>query len=215
MDAKEILSGIKRKERRYIAKAIRSLEARDSNSVEILGELFKVERHSRRIGIIGPGGSGKSTLINTLAQRFDSQGYKVAVLAVDPSSKITGGSFLGDRVRMKELTDSKIFMHSIPSGEGTSALSFALRDDMRLLEYAGFNLVIVESVGAGQTDTDISGIVDVVAVVFSPNTGDGIQVIKAGLTEIGDLYIANKSDLKGASQLYDSLKYHLGSSGKG
>jgi len=137
-------------------------------------------------------------------------GYNPAVLAIDPTSHLTGGAILGDRVRMTESTDSGTYIRSIASRGATGAISNSIRNSIRILEYAGFNPIIIESVGAGQTEIEISKIVDITVVVFNPHTGDSIQTIKAGITEIGDIYIINKSDLAAASQLFDAVQDFIG-----
>ena len=133
-------------------------------------------------------------------------------MAIDPTSHVTGGAILGDRVRMSESTDSGTYIRSIASRGATGAVSRSLRNSIRVLEYAGFNPIIIESVGAGQTEVEISNIADITVVVFNPNTGDSIQTIKAGLTEIGDIYVVNKSDLAGTNQLFDAVRDYIGDS---
>ena len=135
-------------------------------------------------------------------------------MAIDPTSHVSGGAILGDRVRMSESTDSGTYIRSIASRGATGAVSASLRNSIRVLEYAGFNPIIIESVGAGQTEIDIVKIVDITVVVFNPNTGDSIQTIKAGLTEIGDIYVVNKSDLSGAGQLFQAIQNYIGDSQK-
>ena len=135
---------------------------------------------------------------------------KPAVLAIDPTSHISGGAILGDRVRMTESTDSGTYIRSIASRGATGAVSRSIRNSIRVLEYAGFDPIIIESVGAGQTEIEISNIADITIVMFNPHTGDSIQTIKAGITEIGDIYIVNKSDLDGASQLFQSVQDFIG-----
>jgi len=137
-------------------------------------------------------------------------GMKPAVLAIDPTSHISGGAILGDRVRMTESTDSGTYIRSIASRGATGAISRSIRNSIRVLEYAGFDPIIIESVGAGQTEIEISNIADITVVVFNPYTGDSIQTIKAGITEIGDIYIVHKSDLEGASQLFQSVQDFIG-----
>jgi LAO/AO transport system kinase len=125
---------------------------------------------------------------------------------VDPTSPITGGAILGDRVRMQNaVDDDKVFMRSIASRGAVGGISKSLRNVIRILDAAGYDLILVESVGAGQLEVEISKVVNLTAVVFTPNTGDNIQAIKAGLTEIGDLYIVNKGDLEGATTLFNSI----------
>ena len=136
---------------------------------------------------------------------------KPAILAIDPTSHISGGAILGDRVRMTESTDSGTYIRSIASRGATGAISRSIRNSIRVLEYAGFNPIIIESVGAGQTEVEISNIADIIIVVFNPHTGDSIQTIKAGITEIGDMYIVNKSDLDGAGQLFQAVQDFIGS----
>ena len=137
-------------------------------------------------------------------------GLKPAVLAIDPTSHISGGAILGDRVRMTESTDSGTYIRSIASRGATGAISRSIRNSIRVLEYAGFDPIIIESVGAGQTEIDISNVADITVVVFNPHTGDSIQTIKAGITEIGDIYLVHKSDLEGASQLFQSVQDFIG-----
>ena len=173
---------------------------------------FKDSGNSSIIGITGPAGSGKSSLINKTAISLKKLGTKPAVLAIDPTSHVTGGAILGDRVRMSESTDSGTYIRSIASRGATGAVSRSLRNSIRVLEYAGFNPIIIESVGAGQTEVEISTIADITVVVFNPNTGDSIQTIKAGLTEIGDIYVVNKSDLAGTNQLFDAVRDYIGDS---
>ena len=128
----------------------------------------------------------------------------------DPTSHVTGGAILGDRVRMSESTDTGTYIRSIASRGATGAIAHSVRNSLRVLEYAGFNPIIIESVGAGQTEVDISKIADITVVTFNPHTGDSIQTIKAGITEIGDLYLVNKSDLDGATQLFQALQDFIG-----
>ncbi len=210
----DLVKDLKQGNRRAIARAISMIENDEKNARDLIKKIFKSSGKSFTIGITGPAGAGKSTLINKTSMQLNKLGYKTAVLAIDPTSHITGGAILGDRVRMTESTDSGTYIRSMASRGATGAVSMALRNSVRILEYAGFDTIIIESVGAGQTEVDIAEIVDLTVVVFNPNTGDNIQTIKAGLTEIGDIYLINKSDLPGANQLFDSVRDFIGMSEK-
>ncbi|MBA0907993.1 MAG: methylmalonyl Co-A mutase-associated GTPase MeaB [Nitrosarchaeum sp.] len=208
------ISDLKKGKRGAIAKAISIVENDPIEARKLIKKIFKETGHASVIGITGPAGAGKSSLINKTSMILKKLHTKPAILAIDPTSHVTGGAILGDRVRMSESTDSGTFIRSIASRGSTGAISKSLRNSIRILEYAGFNPIIIESVGAGQTEVEISNIVDITVVVFNPNTGDSIQTIKAGLTEIGDIYIVNKSDLDGANQLFDAIREYIGSSEK-
>jgi len=205
-----LLVDLKKGKRGAIAKAISVVENDPKEARKLLKKIFKDSGNSIVIGITGPAGSGKSSLINKTVMAMKKLGTKPAVLAIDPTSHITGGAILGDRVRMTESTDSGTYIRSIASRGASGAISHSLRNSIRILEYARFNPIIIESVGAGQTEVEISNIADITVVVFNPNTGDSIQTIKAGLTEIGDIYIVNKSDLSGANQLFDAVLDYIG-----
>jgi LAO/AO transport system kinase len=206
----ELLADLKKGKRGAIAKAISIIENDETKARKIIKKIFKSTGNSIIIGITGPAGAGKSSLINKTSRALKKLGFKAAVLAVDPTSHITGGAILGDRVRMTESTDSGTYIRSIASRGATGAISRSIRSSIRILEYAGFNPIIIESVGAGQTEVEIANVADITVVVFNPHTGDSIQTIKAGITEIGDIYLVNKSDLDGASQLFDSVKEFIG-----
>ena len=208
----DLLSDLKKGKRGAIAKAITIVENDQKETKKLLKKIFKDSGNSSIIGITGPAGSGKSSLINKTVISLKKLGTKPAVLAIDPTSHVTGGAILGDRVRMTESTDSGTYIRSIASRGATGAVSRSLRNSIRVLEYAGFNPIIIESVGAGQTEVEISNIADITVVVFNPNTGDSIQTIKAGLTEIGDIYVVNKSDLAGTNQLFDAVRDFIGDS---
>ena len=208
----KLLVDLKKGKRGAIAKAITIVENDQKETKKILKKIFEDSGKSSIIGITGPAGSGKSSLINKTVILLKKLGTKPAVLAIDPTSHVTGGAILGDRVRMTESTDSGTYIRSIASRGATGAVSHSLRNSIRILEYAGFNPIIIESVGAGQTEVEISTIADITVVVFNPNTGDSIQTIKAGLTEIGDIYVVNKSDLAGTNQLFDAVRDFIGDS---
>ena len=205
-----IISELKHGKRRAIARSISLIENDGKAARALIKQIFKNSGKSITIGITGPAGAGKSTLINKTVLELEKIGYKTAVLAIDPTSHITGGAILGDRVRMAESTDHGTYIRSMASRGATGAISSSLRNSIRVLEYAGFDVIIIESVGAGQTEIDISKIADITVVVFNPNTGDSIQTIKAGLTEIGDIYLINKSDLIGANQLFNAVRDFIG-----
>lgn len=206
----DIIPELKSGKRRAIARAISIIENDDKAARQLIKRIFKNSGKSITIGITGPAGAGKSTLIDRTVLELKKLGYKAAVLAIDPTSHITGGAILGDRVRMAESTDSGTYIRSMASRGATGAISSSLRNSIRVLEYAGYDVIIIESVGAGQTEVDISKIVDITVVVFNPNTGDSIQTIKAGLTEIGDIYLINKSDLTGSNQLFNAVRDFIG-----
>jgi len=205
-----LILDLKKGKRRAIAKAISIIENDQKQAQIILKKIFKSSGSAMVIGITGPAGGGKSSLINKAVGVLKKLGTNPAVLAIDPTSHLTGGALLGDRVRMIESTDSGTYIRSIASRGATGAISRSVRNSVRILEYAGFNPIIIESVGAGQTEIEISKISDITVVVFNPQTGDSIQTIKAGLTEIGDIYLVNKSDLEGASRLFDAVRDYIG-----
>lgn len=207
-----IIEALRKGDRRSVARAITRVDNDPEGSRDIIRATLPYAGRSHIVGITGPAGAGKSSLINILAMKIAQEGRHPAVLAVDPTSHITGGAILGDRVRMSESTDSGVYIRSIASRGATGAVSASLRNGIRILEYAGYDTIIIESVGAGQTEVDISSIVDVTAVVFNPHTGDSIQTIKAGITEIGDVCVINKADLPGSSALYDAVRDFIGDS---
>ncbi len=204
MDA--LLARLRQGRRGAIAKAITLVENDPGGARKLVKRIFPHTGNAAIIGVTGPAGAGKSSLINKAVVAMNRMGARPAVLAVDPTSHMTGGAILGDRVRMAESADSGTYIRSIASRGATGAVSASLRNSIRVLEYAGFDPIIIESVGAGQTEIEISRIADVTVVVFNPHTGDSIQAIKAGLTEIGDIYIVNKCDLEGAGRLYDAIR---------
>ena len=206
----DLSSDLKKAKRGAIAKAISIIENDEKESRKLIKKIFKTSGKSTVIGITGPAGAGKSSLIDKTSIQLKKLGMKPAVLAIDPTSHVSGGAILGDRVRMTESTDSGMYIRSIASRGAIGAISRSIRNSIRVLEYAGFNPIIIESVGAGQTEIEISNIADITVVVFNPYTGDSIQTIKAGITEIGDIYIVHKSDLDGASQLFQSVQDFIG-----
>ena len=206
-----LISDLKKAKRGAIAKAITIFENDEIESRKLIKKIYKSSGKSIVIGFTGSAGAGKSSLINKVTIQLKKMKMKPAILAIDPTSHISGGAILGDRVRMTESTDSGTYIRSIASRGATGAVSRSIRNSIRVLEYAGFNPIIIESVGAGQTEVEISNIADIIIVVFNPHTGDSIQTIKAGITEIGDMYIINKSDLDGAGQLFQAVQDFIGS----
>ena len=206
----DLSSDLKKAKRGAIAKAISIVENDEKESRKLIKKIFKTSGKSIVIGITGPAGAGKSSLIDKTSIQLKKLGMKPAVLAIDPTSHVSGGAILGDRIRMTESTDSGTYIRSIASRGAVGAVSRSIRNSIRILEYAGFNPIIIESVGAGQTEIEISNIADITVVVFNPYTGDSIQTIKAGITEIGDIYLVHKSDLDGASQLFQSVQDFIG-----
>ena len=206
----DLSSDLKKAKRGAIAKAISIIENDEKESRKLIKKIFKTSGKSTVIGITGPAGAGKSSLIDKTSIQLKKLGMKPAVLAIDPTSHVSGGAILGARIRMTESTDSGTYIRSIASRGAVGAVSRSIRNSIRILEYAGFNPIIIESVGAGQTEIEISNIADITVVVFNPYTGDSIQTIKAGITEIGDIYLVHKSDLDGASQLFQSVQDFIG-----
>lgn len=201
-----IVKGLLAGERRALARAISVIDNDYLESHEIIREIFSKTGKARTVGFTGSGGAGKSSLIGRLIPECQALGYKVAVLAVDPTSSITGGAILGDRVRMQgNLDDKKVFMRSMASRGAVGGVSKSLRNAIRILDAAGYDLVLVESIGAGQLEVEISRVVNITVVLFTPHTGDNVQAVKAGLTEIGDMYVVNKSDIEGSTALYNTI----------
>ena len=201
-----IVKGLLAGERRAIARAISLVDNDEPESREIIKQIFSKTGKIRTVGFTGPGGAGKSSLLGKLIPECEALDYRVAVLAVDPTSPITGGAILGDRVRMQgNLANEKVFMRSMASRGAMGGISKSLRNAIRILDVAGYNIVLIESVGAGQLEVEISKVVDLTVVLFTPHTGDNVQAVKAGLTEIGDIYVVNKADLEGATTLYQTI----------
>jgi LAO/AO transport system kinase len=188
-----------------------SLIERDSPQVpEIMKSVSAHTGRAYRIGITGPPGAGKSTLINGLIALLRERGSSVAILAVDPSSPFKGGAILGDRVRMqKHYTDKGVFIRSLATRGGRGGLTWSINQIIDLVDAAGNDYILIETVGVGQSELDIIGHVDTVVVVLMPDAGDSIQTMKAGIMEIADIFVVNKSDLAGANKLVNNLNVML------
>jgi GTPase len=201
----ELSSGIRKGDRRAIAKGITFLENDAPGSAQLL-KLLKPPRKAFVVGVTGPPGTGKSTLVDRLIGAYRQKGLKVGVVAIDPTSPITGGALLGDRIRMAAREgDSGVFIRSMATRGWTGGLSRAASQTIQLLDAAGFNIILLETAGIGQSDIEVVAVAHAVLVVLMPGLGDEVQASKAGLMEIGDVYVINKSDLEGADSAVVSL----------
>jgi len=183
-------------EHRAVAKAISIVEAGGEPSRKLIQELYPHTGKAFTIGVTGPTGTGKSTLVDKIVGEYRERERSVGVLAIDPSSAFTGGALLGDRVRMMDHSlEKKVYIRSMASRGDLGGLARAARNTIRVLDAAGMDVIIVETVGAGQTEVQIASTVDATIVVLMPQLGDEVQAFKAGFAEIGDLFVINKSDL--------------------
>ena len=193
-----------------IASTISLIENNSPKKKDILSTLYSKTGKAQRIGITGPPGAGKSSLIDNLINQFRSMDKKVAVLCIDPTSPFSGGAILGDRIRMlKHHSDKGVFIRSMASRNASGGLSLATSEAADVLDANGFDVIIFETLGVGQVEIDVINETDTVVVVLVPESGDDIQMMKSGLIEIADLYVVNKSDRQGANRLVLTLKNML------
>ena len=191
---------------RAFARLLTSIEQKGVESLRH-PELLKPSGRAFRLGITGPPGAGKSTLVGQLLGRFSNQGLKVGVLAVDPSSPFTKGAILGDRIRYSEhFLDPRIFIRSLGTRGSLGGLSGSAYLMLRAFDACGFDIVLVETVGVGQTELDVLHVADLICVLLVPESGDSIQAMKAGLMEIADIFVVNKADRPGAQSLVRELE---------
>jgi LAO/AO transport system kinase len=196
-----IIDGIAAGRTRALAQAITLIESHDERAVRLLAELYPRTGKARILGITGSPGAGKSTLVAAMAKHYRAQGKRVGIIAVDPTSPFTGGAILGDRIRMAELyTDKGVFIRSMATRGFLGGLAKATNDVVDVLDAAGFDVVLVETVGVGQDEVEVVRTVQTNLVVLVPGMGDDIQAIKAGIMEIGDVFVVNKADRPGADK---------------
>ncbi|MDP9266970.1 MAG: methylmalonyl Co-A mutase-associated GTPase MeaB [Acidobacteriota bacterium] len=198
---------IREGEVRALARAITSIENREPESVELLKAVFPHSGKAQVIGLTGAPGSGKSTLVDQLAREYRKQGKTIGIVAVDPTSPYTGGAILGDRIRMQaHHADAGIFIRSMATRGFLGGLARTTADITSVLDAAGKDLVLVETVGVGQDEIDIVRLADVTVVILVPGMGDDVQTIKAGIMEIADVFVINKSDREGAERVEREIR---------
>ena len=188
-------------DRRSIARAITLAENDSAEVQKLIAAIYPHTGRAHIIGLTGPGGAGKSTLADKVVREYRKKGKTVGVVAVDPSSPFTGGAFLGDRIRMQELTtDVGVFIRSMASRNHAGGIAKATKDAVKILDAAGKDIVLVETVGAGQSEVEIIKVAQTVVVIHAPGLGDEIQAIKAGIMEIADVFVVNKADRENANK---------------
>ncbi len=202
----ELSSLVLKSDNLAVAKAITIVENNDAQAKVLLKRLYPHTGHSFIIGVTGPTGTGKSTLVDGMISEYRKRGKTVGVLAVDPTSPFTGGALLGDRIRMvKHNLDSAVFIRSMASRGDIGGLATAARDAVRILDASGKDIIVIETVGIGQTESEIIRVADVTVVVLMPQLGDEIQALKAGIMELGNIFVINKYDLEGADKAFYTL----------
>jgi LAO/AO transport system kinase len=202
----QILQG----QRRAIAQQISGIENQQPEARQVLAELYPYTGRAYLIGITGPPGTGKSTLVNELAKAYRRRDKTVAILSIDPTSPFTGGAILGDRIRMHDLAgDPGVFVRSMATRGSLGGLARATADAVKVFDAAGFEMIMIETVGVGQAEVEIAGLAHSVVVVEAPGLGDEIQAIKAGVLEIADVFVVNKADREGANRTAAALKMML------
>ncbi len=205
-----LIKNIIKKDKRAIAKAISMVENETSSYLDLLNQLHFYKKNALRMGITGPPGAGKSTFTNQLIKLIRNTGKTAAVIAVDPSSPFSGGAILGDRIRMKDvMLDQGVFIRSMASRGNLGGLAKQSINAADILDAAGYDFIIFETVGVGQIEMDVMSAVDTVILMTVPDAGDVIQTMKAGIMEIGDIFVVNKADLSGAKRMYDDIEYML------
>jgi len=195
MNSQNLIRGILKKDRKSIGRLISNIENRDPEIFPILAKLFPKTGRALRIGVTGFPGAGKSTIINQLAKAFAKKNKKVGIVLMDPSSPFSGGALLGDRIRMREIQmNSGVFIRSMATRGKMGGLNLAARYASDVLDAAGFDFILLETVGVGQLEIDVATSCDVTVVVMTPDSGDEVQAMKAGLMEIADIFVVNKMD---------------------
>jgi LAO/AO transport system kinase len=202
-----LIEKIYKEDKRSVARAISIVESDNSFTSEYLKKIHIKVGKAYRVGITGPPGAGKSTITNQLTKYFRTQNKKIGIIAVDPTSPFTGGALLGDRVRMTDIgMNDGVFIRSMATRGSLGGLSKKAIDAADILDAAGFDIIILETVGVGQSELDIAQAADTTIVVLVPESGDSVQAMKAGLMEIADFFVLNKSDRPGSQQAYTALQ---------
>jgi len=206
----ELTKGVLAGNRRSIAKAITAIENNAPEARELVAQVYPHTGKAHIIGLTGAGGAGKSTLIEKIVREYRRRGKTVGVVAVDPTSPFTGGAFLGDRIRMQELsTDEGVFIRSMASRNYSGGIAKATKDAVKILDASGKDIILVETVGAGQSEVEIIKVAQTIVVIHAPGLGDEIQAIKAGIMEIADVFVVNKADRENANKAVMDIQSNL------
>jgi LAO/AO transport system kinase len=213
VDVEELVAGVRAGDRRAVGRAISLVEDGGPELAQLSAGIFAATGRAFTVGLTGAPGVGKSTLATALVRLARADGRRVAVLAVDPTSPYTGGALLGDRVRMQEhATDPDVFIRSMATRGHLGGMALAAPEAVRILDAAGHDVVLIETVGVGQAEVEVAAAADTAVVVLAPGLGDAVQMAKAGILEVADVFVVNKADREGAGEVLRELRQmlHLG-----